>query len=80
MKKAWQDLKKTHPGIFTYGCAAHGLNLLSQDILKSDGYKNGVDDIVQISKAAKHSQFISSMLKRAIQLPCKKMDVHVSLC
>lgn len=44
MKKAWGIISKKYPHITTYGCVAHGLNLLINDIINLDSFKEIIED------------------------------------
>jgi hypothetical protein len=40
MKLAWKLLKDKYPHLVTFGCLAHGLNLLAKDINNIESIKN----------------------------------------
>jgi hypothetical protein len=44
MKKTWGIISKKYPHITTYGCVAHVLNLLINDIINLDSFKDIIED------------------------------------
>jgi hypothetical protein len=62
MKSAWAKLKNKYPNLLTYGCMAHGLNLLLKDLFKK---------ITTLSRCAAKSKdvikfFLNKQLPRQI--------------
>lgn len=62
MKAAWKVVESSYPHISTYGCLAHGLNLLLQDILKIDEIAEIIDSAKQIIKAFRNSHILKAIL------------------
>ena len=44
IQKTWRLLREEYPSLFTYGCAAHALNLLAKDICQLEWIKQMILD------------------------------------
>ena len=63
MQLAWQLLKQKYPNLITYGCQAHGLNLLIRDILKLPTMHKIVKKATQLMKYFTHKSVVREALK-----------------
>lgn len=64
IQKAFKLIKDEYPDIQTFGCAAHTLHLLCQDILNVESVKNLEIKCKSVIKTIKYSQIYSSTLKK----------------
>lgn len=62
MKAAWKLVEDRYPHISTYGCLAHGLNLLLQDVLKIDDIDEVMDSAKQVVKSIRNSHILKAIL------------------
>ena len=63
MKKAWRLIKKKYPTIISYGCAAHGLNLIFCDVIKLETCKNITKRAKGVITKFRHKHMLADMLK-----------------
>ena len=60
MVSAWKQIINVHPHISCVGCASHGTNLMTQDILKIPFFKNIIEDAKETVVYFKsHSRILS---------------------
>lgn len=78
MKAAWSLIgaDENYKHILTYGCAAHGLNLLFSDLTKNiRSFNVLIDKATELVKQVKRSHQISALLKdhsrTSLKLPVK---------
>jgi len=60
MKKAWILITEKYPHITSYGCVAHGLNLLINDIIKMNSLKDIINDGKDIVNNIKRGHITSA--------------------
>jgi hypothetical protein len=77
IKSAWAKLKNKYPNLLTYGCMAHGLNLLLKDLFKK---------ITTLSRCAAKSKdvikfFLNKQLPRQIlkEVQLKENNKEIAL-
>ncbi|XP_018017591.2 uncharacterized protein LOC108674186 [Hyalella azteca] len=63
MKKAWEIISETYPHIQAYGCLAHCLNLVFNDIMKVKSLSKLSAESVAVLKEIKNSHKLTAMLK-----------------
>lgn len=62
MKSAWNYVQDKYPHISVYGCLAHGLNLLLNDILKISEFKHIIEESKDVIKVIKNSYILKAIL------------------
>lgn len=67
MKSAWQHLKEKYPHLITFGCLAHGLNLLIKDLFKIPSFARCSTISKDIIKIFRNKQLPKQILQK-IQL------------
>ena len=63
MKKAWRLIEVKYPTIISYGCAAHGLNLIFCDMTKLETCKNTIKRAKGVVKEFRHKHMLVDILK-----------------
>ncbi|XP_023313145.1 uncharacterized protein LOC111693179 [Anoplophora glabripennis] len=63
MKLAWSLLKEKHPHLVTYGCIAHGINLLLKDLYSLPSVSKCTASIKDIIKFFKNKHMAKQVLK-----------------
>jgi len=63
MKKAWTLITEKYPHITSYGCVAHGLNLLINYIIKMNSLEDIINDGKDIVNNIKRGHIISAVFR-----------------
>lgn len=86
MKAAWNLIQSYYPHISCYGCVAHGLNLLVQDItIGLESLKEVVVELKHVIKEIKNKHILLSVLKEKQSLlsgnlpSLNCLELHVTL-
>lgn len=70
MKATWRIIREKYPNIMTYGCVAHGLNLLFLDVSKLPVFKEVTSETQEIIMLAtfKEKQIQADTSKKTLKL------------
>lgn len=71
MKSTWGKIEERYPFIAAYGCAAHGTNLLIQDIMELPDYTNTA------TEAAKIVRFVNNHHMCTAKFEAKRKEAGV---
>lgn len=77
MRAAWRLVEKEFPHILTYGCIAHGINLLCQDIWKIGLFTECIGQCKEIVKEIRNCHFLLALFREKQKE--KKISVALKL-
>jgi hypothetical protein len=82
MKKAWGIISKKYPHINTYGCVAHGLNLLIKDIINLDSFKEIIEDSKEVINTIRRGYITKAIFekKKKRSKQCELYGTCVTSC